>query len=157
MVENMPNGADEKKTTPLSSIGPSSLPFTQLSVFSLDSYCAQRLRSIDSYGGASCGLLLGSRCIVYIANRYRRGRRLGRWRRVLSAIIRRFCAVELLPNGAFSVQLIVLAAPIAGRLGAAATHLYAAKPRLAYSGVTTDLYAGRHDRNSHRLRVKAGA
>src|SRR6476646_10125333 len=116
---------------------------------------AQGLCSIDSDGGASCGLLLGSRCIVYFANRYRRGRRLGR--RVLSAIIRRFCAVELLPDGAFSVQLIVLAAAVAGRPGPAATHLYAAKSRLAYRGVPADLHARRHDRNPHRLRVKTGA
>ena len=116
---------------------------------------AQGLCSIDSDGGASCGLLLGSRCIVYFANRYRRGRRL--WRRIRSAIIRRFCAVELLPDGALSVQLIVLAAAVAGGLSPAATHLYAAKAWLAYRGVAADLYARRHDRNSHRLRVKAGA
>ena len=66
------------------------------------------------------------------------------------------CLRKLLPNGAFSVKLIVLAATVAGRMGPTATHLYAAEPRLAYRGVPAIL-CPRHDRNSHRLRVKAGA
>jgi hypothetical protein len=92
------NGVDAKtNTTSLASPGRRVFPSRNLAFLLVDSRggYAQRLRAIDSEGGARCWLLFDSGC-AYAADRHRCRRR-GRLR-VLSAIIGRFCAMDLLPD-----------------------------------------------------------